>query len=112
MIAWSRLTLIVDDKLVTTVGLRACALYEGTSCLITVSNVRLRAVASTVEGENIAAKEGPCPEWVGVLVVGDPMTIGVMNTSSSGRPCCVDAGRFGALPINGLGMAESSPKCG
>jgi hypothetical protein len=63
-----------------------------------------------VEGENIAAKEGPWPEQVGVLGVRDPMTIGVMNISSLGRLRCIDTGRFGVLPINGLGMAESSPK--
>jgi hypothetical protein len=110
-IAWSRSMLIVNDKLVTAVGLQACMLYEGASCLKTVSNMYLRAVASMVEGENIAAKEGPCLEWVGVLGVRDPMTIGVINTSSSGRPRCIDMGWFGVLPINRLGMTESSPKC-
>jgi hypothetical protein len=64
-----------------------------------------------VEGEHIAAKEGPYPEWVGVLGIGDPMTIGVMKTSSLGHPCYIDIGQFRVLPINGLGMAEGSPKC-
>jgi hypothetical protein len=45
-----------------------------------------------VEGENIVAKTGPCLEWVGVLGVGDPMTMGVMKTSSSGHLHYIDAG--------------------
>jgi hypothetical protein len=60
----------------------------------------------------MAAEDCPFPEWVGVLGVGDPMTIGVIKMSSSGHQHCINAGRLRVLPSDWLGMAESSPKRG
>jgi hypothetical protein len=116
--AKKRSTLIVDNKLATAVGLWARVLQEGASCSKTVSNGHFLTVAPTVEEdppvlteESMAAEDCPFPERVGVLGVGDPMTTGVIKTSSSGRPHCIDAGWLRALPSDWLGMAESSPKC-